>query len=48
MNYLALQYKGKTWGVYGKQCKCFIVLGNKKEIQEAVKRLNNMEVLKNE
>lgn len=40
-DFIALQYKGKTWGIYGKKCECFIALGNKKEIQKRIKKLNN-------
>lgn len=39
-NYIAMHYKGKEWAIYGKGCECFIVFGNKKEIQECAKRLN--------
>ena len=39
--YIAMKYKGKEWGLYGKKSNCFIVFGTEKEIKERAKKLNS-------
>lgn len=43
MEYQALKYKGKEWGIFARKCKCWLVFGTKKDIQERAKKLNKME-----
>jgi len=41
--YEAYKYSSKEWALWGKTCKCPIVFGTKKRMQELAKELNKKE-----
>ena len=47
MEYIVLKYKNKEYGIFAKKCNCFVLFGNKKEMQQRAEKLNKIHNTKN-